>query len=658
MLKARKRFAQYLYRCYGDRSTPKHYLNDLDLFVRQIGDKAPEKVTAQDIDNFIDNQMEKHLKPTTINRRIASLHTFFEYLASEEPDKVWPNPVNRRRHALKQGQSLPRDASEAEVNALFTVVDDARDRAMFGLMVGAGLRVGEVVALQRNHLEEPPAPGQMARLRVTGKGRKERIDWVTPYWYDVLTQWLAVRPEAKTNSLFLNQHQQPLSVSGVQYRLKQYCERAGIQLTCHQLRHTFARRLAEQRMPVESISQLLGHAQIQTTQRYTAGANPDLRDEFLEAMKRLETAAPLNPAPVPPLSPLPRQKEVADPQSLMQAVARLQGLPDWLQDTLSAYLRYRWQRWQPHRAAANVAGLSSQLVGIWSWLITKRQITAWETLQRSDVEAWLDARAADGIKVNTRRTQLTTLFGCLRFACDQDISIAANIFRIPYPARPEPLPRYLQADEYERLLKTVYAQTADAAPRHLLDRAWFLTLARTGIRTCELLNLRWRDVDFSSQRLLVRGGKNCHDRVVFLTSTLLKALADYLTVRPTTEDDHFWIDGDKPLVSSRVRYCIQRWGQAAQVAVSPHRLRHTLATQLVNQGMPLPSVGKLLGHRSLNTTQHYARLFEQTVKEQFEAAIVHIEGIAAIDWPQTCAEYSRSISQKDLEFVKCFTDSV
>jgi site-specific recombinase XerD len=268
-------------------------------------------------------------------------------------------------------------------------------------------------------------------------------------------------------------------------------------------------------------------------------------------------------------------------------------------------------------------------------------------LQRSDVEAWLDARAADSIKVNTRRTQLTTLFGCLRFACDREIPIAANIFRIPYPARPEPLPRYLQADEYARLLKTVLDQTADASPRHRLDRAWFLMLAHTGIRSCELLNLRLGDVDFSGQRLFVRGGKNCHDRVVYLTMPALNALADYLTVRPATEDDHLWIDGDKPLASTRVRYCVQRWGKTAEVAVSPHRLRHTLATQLVNQGMPLPSVGKLLGHRSLNTTQHYARLFEQTVKEQFEAAIAHIEGIAAIDWPQT--------SHKELESI---TDSV
>jgi site-specific recombinase XerD len=650
MLKAKKRFARYLHRCYSDRSTPKHYLNDVDLFVRQVGDISPESVTVKDVDEYVDTQMENQLKPATINRRIASLHTFFEYLASEEADKTWPNPVNRRRHCLKQGQSLPRDASEAEVNALFGVIDDARDRAMLGLMVGAGLRVGEVVTLSCDYLETPSVPGQMARLRVVGKGRKERIAWVTPYWYETVSQWLAVRAPAKTNALFLNQHQRPLSVAGVQYRLKQYCKQAGIYLTCHQLRHTFARRLAEQRMPTESIGQLLGHAQLQTTQRYTVGANLDVRDEFLETMNRLETTTLVESTPICAIPLSPRQEEVADPQALEQAIARLGALPEWLQDSLAAYLRHRWQRWQPHRAADNVATLSRQLASIYSWLRNQRNITAWETIQRSDVEAWLSARTAAGIKVNTRRTQLTTLFGCLRFASDQGFVIAANIFRIPYPIRPDPLPRYLQADEYERLLATVLKQTATPTLRHALDRAWFLTLAHTGIRSCELLNLRLHDVDFASKRLIVRGSKNYHDRVVFLTSTLMAALADYLALRPAVEDDHFWIDGDKLLLSARVRYCVHRWGQAAQMAVSPHRLRHTLATQLVNQGMSLPSVGKLLGHRSLNTTQHYARLFEQTVKEQFEAAIAHIEGIAATSWPQ--------ISQNDPEFVEHIIDSV
>lgn len=651
MLKEKEQFTQYLNRRFGDRSTPKHYGSDLDIFVRFIGDKAPAAVTAQDVDAYVTQQLEAGLKPATINRRLASLRSFFDHLASLEPDKANANPVIWRRHAVKQGETLPRDASDANLSTLFAVVESPRDWAMFGLMLGSGLRVGELVDLTLDDLSWPPKRTEPARLRVTGKGRKERIVWVTPYWFSVLDAWLAVRPASDSPAIFLNQHKRPLSVAGVEYIFKGYARQAGLNMTCHQLRHTFARRLAEQRMPTESIGCLLGHSQIKTTQRYTAGANSPLRDDFLQAMAQLETAQPPPPlVDLPPTAAPPRQPEKADPQGLADAWRRLDCLPDWLRQPLQAYLRQRWLRWQPHRAAANAETLSRQLLSIWKWLLAHRHLTGWDTLQRSDVEAWLTARQEAGIQVNTRRTQLTVLFGCLCFAQEQELPIATNIFRVPYPAPPAPLPRYLDNEVYKRLMQTVLTATDSGSPRHALDRAWFLTLAHTGARTCELLNIRLGDLDLARRQLTIRGGKTYCDRVVFLTDALTLALADYLRLRPISPDDHLWLAGDRPLAAARVRYCVERWGQAAGVPVSPHRLRHTLATQLVNQGMPLPSVAKLLGHRSLNTTQHYARLFEQTVKEQFVAAIAFIEGIAAEEWPQ--------LAPQQLEFVNHFTDSV
>jgi site-specific recombinase XerD len=650
MLKEREQFAQYLGRRYGDRSTPKHYVNDLDGFIRVIGDKEPTAVTVQDVDAYVTHQLENGLKPATINRRLASLGSFFDHLASLEPDKAYPNPVVWRRHAVKRGETLPRDASEADLAALFAVVDNIRDRAMFGLALGSGLRVGELVELTLDGLSLPTKTDEVARLRVMGKGRKERIVWVTPLWRPVLEEWLTVRPPSDSPVIFLNQHRRPLSVAGVEYLFKGYAQKAGVKLTCHQLRHTFARRLAEQRMPTESIGQLLGHNQIKTTQRYTAGANMPLRDDFLQAMAQLEVRPLTPPVDVPPIAAPPRQPEKADPQGLVNATKRLNHLPNWLRQPLQAYLRQRWLRWQPHRAAENAKSLSWQLTIVWDWLLLQRNIAGWETLQRSDVEAWLTARQEAGIQVNTRRTQLTALFGCLRFAQEQELPVAANIFRIAYPEPPQPLPRYLADEDYKRLAQTVLTATDSGSPRDVLDRAWFFTLAHTGVRTCELLNIRLGDLDLARGQLLIRGGKTYCDRVVFLTSALTLALADYLRLRPTSLDDHLWLHGDKPLTTARVRYCVERWGKTAGVQISPHRLRHTLATQLVNQGMPLPSVANLLGHRSLNTTQHYARLFEQTVKEQFVAAIAFFEGIAAEEWPQ--------IVPRQLEFVNNFTDSV
>ncbi len=144
MDQARHRFFQYLNRRFGRSITSKCYTSDLDIFLNTICEKAPEAVAAADVDAFIDSQLAAGLSPITINRRLATIHTFFEYLASECPDQHWPNPVIWRRHKLKRGSRLPRDVPDDKIAQLFSVITMERDRAIFGLMLGTGLRVAEV----------------------------------------------------------------------------------------------------------------------------------------------------------------------------------------------------------------------------------------------------------------------------------------------------------------------------------------------------------------------------------------------------------------------------------------------------------------------------------------------------------------------------------
>ena len=172
MKEAIKRFENYVRRRYAGRSTPKHYVSDLSLFARLVGDKRPDQVSVQDVDRFVDHQVSQGLRPATINRRLAALRTFFEFLAAEKPDREWPNPVIWRRHGIKRGAHLPRNASDQDVERLFAAMNDVRDRAIFGLMVGVGLRVGEVAKARLQDLEAPSGPDQMAPLRVRGKGAK------------------------------------------------------------------------------------------------------------------------------------------------------------------------------------------------------------------------------------------------------------------------------------------------------------------------------------------------------------------------------------------------------------------------------------------------------------------------------------------------------
>jgi integrase/recombinase XerC len=214
---ARERFIQYLNRCYGQSTTPKCYTSDLDIFLRVLGDKKPEEVTATDVDAFIDNQLADGLSATTITRRLATIHTFFEYLASEYPEQHWPNPVVWRRHKLKRGTRLPRDAPDDEVEMLFAVINTERDRAMFSLMLGAGLRVAEVATLRLDNLEAPVELGGLVKLRVCGKKNKERMVWLTPSLWETLQAWLQVRPENDSEYIFLSQKGRPISIAGIQF---------------------------------------------------------------------------------------------------------------------------------------------------------------------------------------------------------------------------------------------------------------------------------------------------------------------------------------------------------------------------------------------------------------------------------------------------------
>lgn len=633
---AQERFKQYLYRRYSDRSTPKHYLSDLRIFLSELGEKALNQVTAQDIDHFIDQQHKQNLAATTINRRLATLHTFFECLASEQPDEVWRNPVNWRRHRIKEGEPLPRDASDQEVEQLFAVIDVARDAAMFGLMVGAGLRVEEVATLRITDLDTPTSADQLVRLRVRGKGRRERMVWLTPQWYTKVQAWLDERPIASDEHLFLNQHQRGLTKDGIQYWLRRYSARAGITVTCHQLRHTFARRLAEERMPIESISKLLGHSQVVTTQRYTLGADPDLQEQFQQIMSHLERQTTL---PAPSAESLPafqrpaRQAEAADPAKLAQGLRRFDGLPSWLHDELVAYTQLRWRNWKPHMAGKHVTRLTCQLTRIWTWLLTHCPVQGWADLQRSAVEHWLDSRREDGLSPRSQYAELCDLRAFLKFVENRDHAIAPNLFRIGAPASPAPLPKHLSETEYERLTATVLAQTADDTLTATAELAWFLTLTHTGMRVNEMLDLRLGDLDFASGRIIIAAPKNGKERVAFMTPTLADALTRYLDYRPATDDDHLWYHNNKMPTDEVIRRRLRNWGALCQVTVTPHRLRHTFATRLINRGMALESVRKLLGHTSLDMSQHYARLYDSTVKEQFASAAATLEGLPISDWP-------------------------
>ena len=214
-------------------------------------DKAWHDVTLQDIDQFVDQQRQAGRSHATVRRRVAALKVFFDFLAEASHDPGWENPVRYARHAGKPGRRLPRDLRDEAVERVWGVIPSARDRAWFALMLRGGLRVGEVAGLRVSDVVNPPCGESPGQVRVCGKGQKERMILLTADAYAVLADWLAVRPVSAASAasaesyVFLNERGQPLRANGIEWLLKRYGQQAGVRLTPHQLRHTYARQLTD-----------------------------------------------------------------------------------------------------------------------------------------------------------------------------------------------------------------------------------------------------------------------------------------------------------------------------------------------------------------------------------------------------------------------------
>lgn len=636
-------FKRYLNRRYPNSSTAKHYINDLRVFQGFV-EKPPREIGRRDIGDFIESQLERGLAATTVNRRLASLRHFFEFLAHEADDDRWANPVVWQFHRVEEGKPLPRDLSDDEIEQLFTHIDHPRDQLMFRLMRDAGLRVDEVAYLRIADLIPPSVPATGPRLRVRGKGQKERVVPLTAGLVRLWQTWLDQRPAVEDDAVFVTRRKRGITVRGIQERLTHYSRQAGIKATCHQLRHTFGRRMAEGGMPLPSLSKMMGHAQVTTTQGYIAGAAVDVRADYQEAMSHLAAERPGSPLPpaasseATEVSVSPKRPDAGDSGMEAAPVEREEqspdlghfwtGLPGWLTEPLTAYIRYRRRRWKPSQREHHTRARSYALRPVWCWLLEERDVNSFAGLSRSDIQAYIHARLEAGRSASTINRELRDLWAFLRFMEQRGQSIAPGVFRVARLKEGKALPRFLTEEAYRQLEASILKETASGNRNDYLDRAWFYTLAHGGLRLGELCDLRVDDVDLAGKRLVIREGKGKRDRVVPLSEATITTLRAYLSVRGPAETDHLFIFQQRQIQPSLVRYRLRRHGEKAGGDVSPHRLRHTLATRLVNVGMDIVSIQRLLGHEKLTTTMIYARVHDATVERDFRQAIGRLEPIA------------------------------
>ena len=280
-------FRRYLERKNYAPHTIRSYMHDLRGFFAQ-GYPDVLAVTPADVERYIEQQQERDLSPATINRRLCALRRLYVYLREEQAyDLVLPV---RLTHYLKKDRPLPRPLKDEEVQRLLAVVRDLRDHAIVILILRTGLRVKEVADLKLDDLD-------LARRRLVvrrGKGGKGRRVYLSEDTVSALEAYLRQRADASCSCLFLVQkgtyEGQGISVRGIQKRIEYYSRKANVPVSCHPLRHTFATNLLEGGADIVTVKELLGHASVTTTQRYTRVSNQKVRNDYFNGIEKVLAA--------------------------------------------------------------------------------------------------------------------------------------------------------------------------------------------------------------------------------------------------------------------------------------------------------------------------------------------------------------------------------
>jgi len=233
------------------------------------------------------------LEAKTINCHLTAVRCFYTYLKDEEELNII-NPVGRGR-SLRLARPLPKHLRDQEVVTLFNAIISRRDRAMLMLMLRCGLRVAEVADLSLD-----AADLKHSRLYINnGKGGKGRVVYLSRDAAYGLMEYLQVRrPLVKTKRVFLVEkgrcRGKPVSVRGIQKRIEHYAKECGLDVSCHQLRHTMATQLLNADADLVTIQDLLGHTRIKTTQRYCRVSNIKVQRNYLKAMEEVMRRAARN----------------------------------------------------------------------------------------------------------------------------------------------------------------------------------------------------------------------------------------------------------------------------------------------------------------------------------------------------------------------------
>lgn len=305
------------------------------------------------------------------------------------------------------------------------------------------------------------------------------------------------------------------------------------------------------------------------------------------------------------------------------------SFPTWLAEDIRAYVLHRRRAWLPERWHALTLGLPSHLTHTLRGVISDTSLTGLTELTPARWFDYVDLRLNAGIKPSTLNRELYDLQDFLRFVGELGRPICGRMLRLKPLATGDRLPRDVPIDHLHRLSHQIEAEAttikADAYYKAVMDHAWFWLMLHSGLRTCEIRRLRLSDLNLEARQVRIEQSKGLQDRIVFLSQTGIEALKAYLAIRGQADTDHVFIYRRQPL---KVGYCGRRlrfYGEQCGLHITPHQLRFSCATLLLNAGTPILTVQRILGHQHVETTLRYARLYDGTIARDYGWAMAEVE---------------------------------
>lgn len=234
-----------------------------------------------------------------------------------------------------------------------------------------------------------------------------------------------------------------------------------------------------------------------------------------------------------------------------------------------------------------------------------------------DVDLFVSGQHEKGLAATTINRRLDAVKHFFDYLSAETDAPPANPVKPSHRVRVgRPLPKKLSGDEVRRLFAVI---------GNGMDRALFLLMLRCGLRVSEAARLKAADVDWEQEALLIRQGKGRKDRRVYLSSDAARALRECLELRPERAVGGylFWNQKQKgrALSVKAIQKKMERYAKTAAITASCHSLRHTFASNLLEEGAEIVSIKEFLGHRSITSSERYARLSNHRVKQTYMQTI-------------------------------------